>query len=127
MTDYSVAAETKTETVENPNIVTFPSHGQATVVEWEYAEFQCLCPVSGRHDQGVVRLSYLTKEKILESKSVRDYFASWRNKRIWQEYVTNELANTLYNACEPAWLVLEIEWAARGGISAKTIAKRGEI
>ena len=127
MTDYSAAAEIETETVEAPELVTFPSHGHVPVVEWEYAEFQCLCPVSGRHDQGVVRITYQPADSILESKSVREYLAQWRNKRVWQEYVTDELATYLFKACNPEWLKVQITWAVRGGISSKTIATHGEI
>jgi 7-cyano-7-deazaguanine reductase len=127
MTDYSNAGEVETETVEEPNLVTIPSRGHKPVIEWDYPEFQCLCPVSQRHDQGIVHIMYQPAESILESKSVREYLSAWRNKRIWQEYVTDELAQALYNAAKPAWLVLEIEWSPRGGITAVTRSEHGEI
>lgn len=127
MTDYSKASDAKTETVKVKNLITFPARGHRPVIEWEYPEFQCKCPVSDRHDQGKVTIKYLPDKKILESKSVREYLSKWRNKKIWQEYVTEEIADTLYNSCAPVWLLLEIEWAPRGGISAKTSTKRGDI
>lgn len=127
MTDYSKAPSAEIEIPEAVELTTFPARGHRPVIEWEYPEFQCLCPVSGRHDQGVVRLRYRPNEKILESKSVRDYLALWRNKRIWQEYVTEEIADTLYKSCEPEWLLLELVWAPRGGITAKNISKRGDV
>jgi 7-cyano-7-deazaguanine reductase len=127
MTDYSQASEVVTETVEIPMIITFPTRGHNPVVEWEYFEFQCLCPVSQRHDQGVVKLRYAPKDRILESKSVRDYFMQWRNKRTWQEYVTHELAEVLFKAAEPKWLTVEIQWSPRGGIAAKTTAEFGDV
>jgi 7-cyano-7-deazaguanine reductase len=127
MTDYSQASEVVTETVEMPVIITFTTRGHDTVVEWEYPEFQCLCPISQRHDQGVVKLRYAPRNRILESKSVRDYFMQWRNKRTWQEYVTDEIAEVLFKAAEPRWLTVEIQWSPRGGIAAKTCAKRGDM
>lgn len=127
MTDYSKAPSTKTETVKDVTLITFPARGHRPVVVWEYPEFQCLCPVSERHDQGILRIKYLPDKKILESKSVREYLSKWRNKRIWQEYVTDEIVDQLYQACEPEWLVVEIEWSPRGGIGAKTVSKRGKI
>jgi 7-cyano-7-deazaguanine reductase len=127
MTDYSKASEAKIEVVTDVELVTFPTGGHKPEIEWEYPEFQCLCPVSSRHDQGVVRITYQPQEKILESKSVRDYLSAWRNKHIWQEYVTDELADALYNASSPVWLIVEITWSARGGICAKTTSKRGHI
>jgi len=126
MTDYSKAWAAKTEKVEH-KLTTFPSRKHQPVVEWEYPEFQCLCPVSERHDQGIVRIRYKPKKKILEGKSVRDYLSCWRNKRIWQEYVTDEIAETLYRACEPEWLIVEIEWAPRGGVFAKTVSEKGKL
>ena len=126
MTDYSKAWAAKTEKVEH-KLTTFPSRKHQPVVEWEYPEFQCLCPVSERNDQGIVRIKYKPKKKILEGKSVRDYLSCWRNKRIWQEYVTDEIAETLYRACEPEWLIVEIEWAPRGGVFAKTVSEKGKL
>ena len=127
MTDYSNAKDAKLEKPKEPELVTFSTRGHTPVVEWFYPEFQSLCPLSGRHDQGTIRLRYQPDKNILESKSVRDYFMSWRNCHIWQEYVTDELARVLYKCCKPKWLEIEIVWSGRGGILAKTIAKRGSL
>jgi 7-cyano-7-deazaguanine reductase len=127
MTDYSKAKDAKIELSNKVKIITFPAGGHQPTIEWEYPEFQCLCPVSKRHDQGTVRLKYQPDEKILESKSIREYLSSWRNLKIWQEYVTEEIADCLNKSCKPKWIIVEIEWANRGGIKAKTISSRGNI
>ena len=127
MTDYSKAKDAKIELLKDKKLTTFPARGHQPIIEWEYPEFQCLCPISKRHDQGTVRLKYQPEKDLLESKSVRDYLSSWRNKKIWQEYVTEEIADSLFNSCEPKWLVVEILWSSRGGIIAKTISKRGKL
>jgi len=125
MTDYSKASDAKVEIPEGITLTTFPARQHTPLVELEYPEFQSLCPVSERHDQGVVTIRYKPKEKILEGKSLRDYLTMWRNKRNWQEYVTEEIADLLYKTCEPEWLTVTITWAARGGIVAKTTSTRG--
>jgi 7-cyano-7-deazaguanine reductase len=127
MTDYSKAGKANIERPKNPKLITFPSKDHQPIINWEYPEFQCLCPISSRHDQGIVKIKYLPESEILESKSVREYLTSWRNMHIWQEYVTEEIATTLYKTCSPRWLEVEIEWSSRGGINAKTISKCGEI
>jgi 7-cyano-7-deazaguanine reductase len=126
MTDYSKASEAKVEIPEEVEIITFPAREHTPLIEWEYPEVQSLCPVSERHDQGVVTIRYKPREKILEGKSVRDYLMRWRNKRSWQEYITEEIADLLYKACEPEWLTVTISWNARGGISARTSSERGD-
>ena len=125
MTDYSKASDVEVEVPEGVEVMTFSARGHAPVIEWEYPEFQSLCPVSERHDQGIVTIRYKPRERILESKSVRDYLMMWRNKRNWQEYITEEIAEKLSKACDPQWLIITITWSARGGIIAKTISQRG--
>ena len=127
MTDYSKASEAKVEIPDGVKLITLPAREHTPLIEWEYPEFQSLCPVSERHDQGVVTIQYKPRQEILESKSVRDYLMMWRNKRNWQEYITEEIADLLYKTCEPDWLMVTINWSARGGIVAKTTSKRGNV
>ena len=126
MTDYTKASDAKVETPEAVLLLTFPARSHTPVIEWEYPEFQSLCPVSERHDQGIVIIKYQPRDKILESKSVRDYLIMWRNKKNWQEYITEEIASLLYKTCEPAWLTVTIKWSPRGGIAAKTTSQKGD-
>jgi len=126
MTDYSKASDAAVEIPEGVTITTFPARGHVPLIELEYPEFQSLCPISERHDQGVVTIRYKPSDKILEGKSLRDYLMLWRNKRNWQEYITEEIADILYKSCEPEWLTVIIRWSARGGILAKTTAERGK-
>jgi NADPH-dependent 7-cyano-7-deazaguanine reductase QueF len=51
----------------------------------------------------------------------------WRNKKNWQEYITEKIASLLYEACEPTWLTVTIKWSSRGGIAAKTTSERGSL
>jgi len=52
VTDYSRASEAKVETPEGVSVITFPARGHNPLIEWEYPEFQSLCPVSEREDPG---------------------------------------------------------------------------
>jgi len=124
MSDYSRAAEAEVELPQEVELTTMPARGHRPLVELTYPEFTSLCPVSGRHDMGEVTIRYKPHKVILETKSIRDYLASWRNVHNWQEYITEEIAEKLQNAGRPEWLTVEIEWAPRGGIYTKTTAER---
>jgi len=126
MTDYSAAQDAVVETPDGFEITCFPAKEHKPMIEWSYPEFQSLCPVSDRHDQGIVTIQYKPANRILESKSVRDYLMMWRNKKNWQEYITDEIADTLYKASEPEWMTVQIDWAPRGGILARNISRRGK-
>ena len=127
MTDYSKAADAEVEKPENYSFDTIPSHGHGIEIEWTYPEFQSICPISERHDQGTLTIRYRPKFRLLESKSVRDYLRLWRNMRNWQEYITNEIADAFFHAIEPEWLTIEIEWTPRGGIYARTVSRKGNV
>ncbi len=127
ITDYSKATDAVTEVPENVHLNTIESREHTPEIELEYPEFQSLCPVSERHDAGIVTVRYKPDALILETKSVRDYLAAWRDLKNWQEYITEEIAEKLFDACEPVWLTVEIDWAPRGGIFARTLSERGDI
>ncbi|MBN2543780.1 hypothetical protein JXI42_13040 [bacterium] len=124
MTDYSKAESARTETPGDFKLVTFPARGNRPVVELEYPEFQSLCPVSGRHDQGTVVIRYKPLKSILEQKSIREYLSKWRNLHNWQEFITEHIAGVIFEALEPEWLTVEISWASRGGILVRTFSER---
>ncbi|MCX8123795.1 MAG: preQ(1) synthase [Spirochaetes bacterium] len=126
MTDYSKAKDAHIEKVEGYAFDTIPAQGHLPLVQWEYPEFQSVCPISGRHDQGTLIITYQPKKLLLESKSVRNYLSAWRNKSIWQEFVTDVIAQDLFDAVKPVWLKVEIKWAPRGGIFATTISVKGK-
>lgn len=126
MTDYSQAGQAPVEVPQNPHFDFIPVRGHRPVIEWTYPEFQSICPLSERHDQGVLTVRYCPKERILESKSMREYLREWRNLRNWQEYVTEEIADALFSSLEPEWLAVTIEWTPRGGIYARTLSRRGD-
>jgi 7-cyano-7-deazaguanine reductase len=126
MTDYSNASAADLEKPDKFKFDFIPVKSHNLFIEWVYPEFQSICPISGRHDQGTLTLRYKPREKLLESKSMREYLSLWRNLHNWQEQVTEDIADAIYKALEPVALELKIEWAPRGGIFARTISKKGE-
>ncbi|MBN2040712.1 MAG: preQ(1) synthase [Spirochaetes bacterium] len=126
MTDYSAAASAELEKPENYKFDFIPVKENTLTVEWVYPEFQSICPLSGRHDQGTLTLTYIPKDRLLESKSMRDYLTAWRNMHNWQENITEEIASSVFKSLEPKGLKVEIEWTPRGGIYARTVSRKGD-
>jgi len=126
MTDYSNASAANLERPEGFKLDFIPVKSHCLFIEWVYPEFQSICPISGRHDQGTLTLKYRPRERLLESKSMREYLSLWRNLHNWQEQVTEEIADVLYKVLQPAGLEVKIEWAPRGGIFARTVSRKGE-
>ena len=52
----------------------------------------------------------------MESKSLKLYLGSYRNHGEFHEACVNRIANDLIQLLDPAWLVVEGRFTARGGI-----------
>jgi 7-cyano-7-deazaguanine reductase len=91
---------------------------QAVTYETEPGEFSALCPFSGLPDYGVVRVEYVPGDWIVELKSLKYYFISWRDIGVTQEDVTAYIFDDLRAALEnPDRLVVTTEYNVRGGIN----------
>ena len=91
---------------------------QQVVYETEPGEFSALCPFSGLPDYGTVRVEYVPGDWILELKSLKYYFLSWRDIGVAQEDVTAYIYEDLWGELEtPEYLVVTTEYNVRGGIN----------
>jgi 7-cyano-7-deazaguanine reductase len=91
---------------------------QRVVYETEPGEFSALCPFSGLPDYGTVRVEYVPGDWVLELKSLKYYFVSWRDIGAAQEDVTAYIYEDLRAELEnPEYVVVTTEYNVRGGIN----------
>lgn len=98
---------------------TFPNHNKDRdyVVTLSTDEFTCLCPKTGQPDFAAITIEYIPDEKIVESKSLKLYFWSFRNEGVFHEHVANTILDDLVKALEPRWCRVVADFGIRGGIS----------
>ena len=80
-------------------------------------EFTCVCPKTGQPDFAAVTISYVPDQKIVESKSLKLYFQSYRNKGVFHEHVTNMILDDLIDAIQPRWCHVQADFGIRGGVA----------
>lgn len=91
---------------------------QRVVYETEPGEFSAVCPFSGLPDAGTVRVEYIPGDWMLELKSLKYYFVSWRDIGVTQEDLTAYLFQDLHRELEtPDSLIVTTEYNVRGGIN----------
>ena len=97
---------------------TFPNRhpGREYVVELRTEEFTCLCPATGQPDFGTIIIRYIPGPRIVETKSLKLYFWSFRNEGCFQEHLVNLIADDLLTALDPVWLEVTGQFGVRGGI-----------
>jgi len=97
---------------------TFPNHTKRDyTVTLSTEEFTCVCPMTGQPDFARISIQYIPDKKIVESKSLKLYFWSFRNEGVFHEHVTNIILDDLVAALSPRWCKVTAQFAVRGGIA----------
>ncbi len=96
---------------------TFPNHTKRDyTVTLTTEEFTCVCPMTGQPDFAKITIQYIPDKKIVESKSLKLYFWSFRNEGVFHEHITNVILDDLVAALSPRFCKVTAEFAVRGGI-----------
>ena len=102
-----------------------PRPGRAFEIRFETEEFTCLCPMTGQPDFAHLRITYVPDQVCVESKSLKLYLWSYRDRGAFHEAVTNQILDDLTAALEPQWLQVEGDFLIRGGIRSLVRAEFG--
>ncbi|MCE5300393.1 MAG: preQ(1) synthase [Spirochaetia bacterium] len=99
--------------------------GGRQLIEYKTGEFSAVCPFSGLPDIAAVIIRYIPKGKIVELKSLKYYFISFRNVGIYQEKATDRIFKDIKKLLTPSYLYVETVYNTRGGIDAKCCMEYG--
>jgi 7-cyano-7-deazaguanine reductase len=105
------------EVVENKNA------DRDYTVNIEFPEFTCVCPRTGLPDFAVIKIEYIPDKLLVELKSLKLYFVSYRNVGTFHEEVVNKILDDLTAACQPRKMTLVGEFSVRGGIKTTVSAQ----
>jgi 7-cyano-7-deazaguanine reductase len=96
------------------------------LVEIECPEFTCLCPRTGQPDFADVTVRYVPDRRIVELKSLKLYFWSFRDAGAFHEAVANQILDDLVAALSPRWAEVVAAFGVRGGLTTTVRAEHGE-
>ena len=80
-------------------------------------EFTSLCPKTGQPDFGKIIISYIPREQMVESKSLKLYLFSFRNHGDFHEDCINIIMKDLIRVMDPKYIEVRGDFMPRGGIS----------
>jgi 7-cyano-7-deazaguanine reductase len=103
----------------------FPQHDY--LVRFTCSEFTCLCPVTGQPDFAHIVIDYVPGKWLVESKSLKLYFQSFRNFGIFHEPCTVGIGDRLIETIAPKWLRISGYWYPRGGMPIDVFFKKGKL
>ncbi len=86
-------------------------------VKFNCPEFTSLCPITGQPDFATVYISYVSGEKMVESKSLKLYLFSFRNHGDFHEDVINIIMKDLIKLMDPKYIEVWGKFLPREGLS----------
>ena len=96
------------------------------VVTFDCPEFTTLCPKTGQPDFGHIYITYIPRERMVESKSLKLYLFSFRNHGDFQEDCVNIIMKDLARLMDPKYIEVRGVFMPRGGISIYPFANMGD-
>lgn len=87
------------------------------IVTFDGYEGTSLCPKTGQPDFFKVVMSYIPSERLVESKSLKLYLFSFRNRGDFHEDITNIIGKDLVKLLDPKYLEVRCIFSPRGGLS----------
>lgn len=96
------------------------------LVTLDCPEFTSLCPKTGQPDFGHIIISYIPRQRMVESKSLKLYLFSFRNHGDFHEDCVNIIMKDLVQLMDPKYIEVSGLFNPRGGIRILPFANYGD-
>ncbi len=104
-------------------VETFPAPPGCTRVRFRTDELTSLCPVTGQPDFSSVEIDYEPDGRCVESKSLKLYLWSFRDRAAFAEALAVEIAEEVRRAARPHRVRVVVTQHVRGGIVTEATAE----
>jgi 7-cyano-7-deazaguanine reductase len=114
------------ESVRHPidHLECFDAPEHVTTVRFTTDEVMSVCPVTEQPDISSLVLEYRPDQRCIESKSLKLYLWSFRDRRVFCEALAAEIAAEVVRAADPHEVIVTLTQQPRGGIVIEATATR---
>ncbi len=85
-------------------------------IDFDVEDFTSLCPITRQPDFAEIHVEYIPNLSCIETKSLKFYFASYRDTAAFNEEIANRILDDLVAVSAPRQLRVVARFASRGGI-----------
>ncbi len=103
----------------------FPTPAHCNRVRFLTDELTSLCPVTGQPDVSSLEIDYHPAGHCIESKSLKLYLWSFRDRAAFAEAIAGEIAAEVMRAASPRSVRVVLTQHVRGGIVTEATAELG--
>lgn len=113
-------------TVRGPveHVECFPAPAYCRQVRFTTDELTSVCPVTEQPDLSSLVIEYEPGAHCIESKSLKLYLWSFRDRAVFAEALAAEIASEVMDTARPKRVTVTLTQRPRGGISVETVAER---
>jgi 7-cyano-7-deazaguanine reductase len=104
---------------------TFEKPLNVETVEMISDEVTAVCPVTGQPDWYTVHIKYQPSRLCIESKTMKLYLQSFRNKGLFCEAFASQIAQDIFQVIDPFYVHVDVIQKPRGGVSIIGEAEKG--
>ena len=101
----------------------FPAPDHVKRVRFTTDEVTSVCPITGQPDFNSVEIDYEPAQRCIESKSLKLYLWSFRERGVFAEALAAEIAAEVMRAAAPMRVTVVVTQHARGGITTECTAQ----
>jgi 7-cyano-7-deazaguanine reductase len=105
------------------HLESFPAPPSCTRVRFTTHEVTSVCPVTGQPDFSTVVIDYVPDQRCVESKSLKLYLWSFRDRPVFAEALAAEIAAEVRRAVQPHLVTVVVTQHVRGGIVTEATAE----
>ncbi|HEX2381374.1 MAG TPA: preQ(1) synthase [Acidimicrobiales bacterium] len=102
---------------------TFAAPASCTRVRFTSDELTSVCPVTGQPDFSSVEIDYQPNLRCIESKSLKLYLWSFRDRAAFCEQLAADIAAEVQRAAQPLHVRVTVTQHTRGGIVTEATAE----
>lgn len=112
-------------TVRHPvdHVECFPAPAGCTKVRFSTDELMSLCPVTTQPDLSSIVIEYVPDRWCVESKSLKLFLWSFRDRQIFAEALAVAVATEIATTARTAWVRVTVTQQPRGGIELQTTSE----
>ena len=102
----------------------FPAPNGVSEVRLRTDEVVSVCPVTSQPDLSSLEITYQPHERSIESKSLKLYLWSFRDRPVFCEALAAEVADEVVRTADPHRVTVVVTQRPRGGIVISATAER---
>lgn len=108
------------------HVETFPAPAGCHRVRFLTDEVTSVCPITGQPDISSVEIDYVPAGRCVESKSLKLYLWSFRDRPVFAEALAAEIGREIMRATEAAGVRVVVTQHVRGGIVTECTSLLGD-